>query len=103
MVPSSANCIALKTNVLFCLRLTLKYSLFGFCVTHGVRPGIWKLSLVRLSSFLIFCKLAVFVEHSSFLQLLAILIETFYLAIQSQKRCLFFVLLAFLSTLFYLC
>ena len=26
-----------------------------------------------------------------------------YLAIQSQKRCLFFVLLAFLSTLFYLC
>ena len=26
-----------------------------------------------------------------------------YLAIQSKKRCLFFVLLAFLSTLFYLC
>ena len=29
--------------------------------------------------------------------------NAFYLAIKSQKRCLFFVLLAFLSTLFYLC
>ena len=29
--------------------------------------------------------------------------QDLYLAIQSQKRCLFFVLLAFFSTLFYLC
>ena len=29
--------------------------------------------------------------------------NVYYLAIQSQKRCLFFVLLAFFSTLFYLC